>query len=373
MLRSQILGDNNTKKSAAISSFDELVLFLSQTRDFLCSIISALDPLFNSDLSTLYGKEYQIKRDNLIYACQNLVFIEKEKTSIASIKAFLDDALDFRKYIKKLVNTISTTDNNTLQDFYVYCVNAIDELNKLPKLYKETFYFITKRPYSIEKYRLYFDCAAFGRGWDLSKEADYLVTLFKRENKFYLGIRRRGAVIDFEELEEKYPARGQKCYEKMMYKSFDFNKGFPAVVFSKLVLEKFAQGKEEVVFSGPNFNKPFILAKEDVLAKFTIYDGKIQEKEAAKTQYLKEYYTATSDYIGYQKAIHTRIEIAKRFIDSYKAFEFFDMTQILPTVEYTSWSEFVNHVNEFTYGIRWQKISEDAIKELVERGDLFFF
>ena len=60
----------------------------------------------------------------------------------------------------------------------------------------------------------------------------------------------------------------ENCYEKMIYKSFDFIKGFPSAIFSKLVLEKFGNGAEEIVFSGELYNQPFILSKEDFAQKF---------------------------------------------------------------------------------------------------------
>ncbi len=51
---------------------------------------------------------------------------------------------------------------------------------------------------------MFFDCAAFGKGWDVNKESAYLVTILKRQEEFYLGVRRQGAQIDFESLAAKH-------------------------------------------------------------------------------------------------------------------------------------------------------------------------
>ena len=49
-------------------------------------------------------------------------------------------------------------------------------------------------------------------------------------------MRRQGAQIDFESLAAKYKPQ-QPYYEKMVYKAFDFIKGMPAVLFSKMILQ----------------------------------------------------------------------------------------------------------------------------------------
>ena len=369
LLQRQIMGGNYSSREGTISSFEELCSTLNNLRETISFLYSELDAIFSNKLQSIYSKEYYSKRNKVLEKAENLIFVEKDNKSITSIKEFLDSALSLRSFIKKLVYKLDKKDNEELT---ISLSDALDELGKLPEIYKNVYKFIVKKPYNLEKIRCYFNCAAFGKGWDLNKESAYLLNIFKKQDKYYLGIRRLGAVIDFSSLEDK-DAPINECYEKMIYKSFDFIKGFPSIVFSKLVLEKFAEGSEEVVFSDNLYNKPFVLTKEEFDQKYFIHDGKAYEKEASDTKFLKDYYTKTGDYEGYLKAVHKRIALAKKFIESYTAFNFFDMSDLKPTEEYTAWSDFINHVNEYTYGINWQKIPEYEIRKLVESGDLFFF
>lgn len=371
-LQRQVMSGSNYTRSNTFSCYDELKDSILSARDSFSSLLTSLDLVFNEEYSIPYFEKYLELRINLVTCIDNLVFVENEKKSTASIKAFLDNGLALRRFIKKLLYTLIKKEDNNLKRLSSACHDALEDLNILPSIYKKAYTYFTKKPYSIEKFRCYFNCAAFGKGWDLNKEADYLISLFRKQDKFYLGIRKLGSIIDYSALEDNNVAF-ENCYEKMIYKSFDFIKGFPSAVFSKLVLEKFGNGAEEIVFSGELYNQPFILSKEDFAQKFYIEDGKVQERDAAHTKYLKDYYKATGDYKGYLKAVHQRIDLAKRFIAAYKTFNYFDMSQLKPTEQYTSWIEFANHVNEFTYGISWQRIPESAIIDLVDRGDLFFF
>ena len=245
-------------------------------------------------------------------------------------------------------------------------------LASVPELYAKVRNYLTRKPYKQDKIRMFFDCAAFGKGWDVNKESAYLVTILKRQEHFYLGVRRQGAPIDFESLAAKYKPQ-QPYYEKMVYKAFDFIKGMPAVVFSKMILQKFVDGASEVVLDGEQFSAALVITRADFEQKYYVQNGELREREPENVPYLKQYLTKTGDEAGYKAAIAQRIDLAKRFIKAYKAFTFFDMSKLRETLDYESWTEFITHVNEFTYGLRWQKIAETSVKELVDAGNLFLF
>ena len=338
-------------------------------------------------------EEYAAKQEEVTEAAQALVFREKEADSIVSIKDYLTAVLALRRFMKQVLREEPQQQSKTQtqrsedaltaqeplqvdvenkQNLSLACGEAWEILANVPELYAKVRNYLTRKPYKQDKIRLFFDCAAFGKGWDVNKEAAYLVTLFRRNSHYCLGIRRQGAKIDFDAIAATCNEL-EPYYEKMVYKAFDFIKGMPAVVFSKMILQKFVEGASEVVLEGEQFSQSLVVTRADFEQKYYVEDGKLREHEPEDVPYLKQYVTKTGDGTGYKAAVAQRIELAKRFLKAYKTFEFFDMSRLKATSDYDSWTEFITHVNEFTYGLSWQKNSEASLKQLVEKGDLFLF
>lgn len=347
-LQKQILGEENTDEKGFASYAD--------VREAVLELRTGLEKANISD------DAHELTED-LVNAGAQLRFKEHDQQSIDSIKKYLDAAMQLRRWVKARLKEQGEGADEAL--------NALWEaLQRVPSLYNQARIYLTRKPYSKEKKRLFFDCAAFGKGWDVNKEAAYLVTMLRRQGKYYLGVRRMGAKIDFVALSDEQAAN---AYEKMVYKAFDFVKGMPAVLFSKLVLQKFVDGAAEVVFESELYSKPLVVARADFEQKYCVENGQLRERDPGDIKYLKEYLYQTGDEIGYKIAVQQRIDLAKRFLQSYKAFEFFDFSELKPTEAYNSWTEFLLHVNQFTYGLRWQDIPEQTMKKLVDKGDLYLF
>lgn len=413
LLQNQVLGgkENKTEGFTEYTQIREAVWALRST---VLDILDVLSAAFEQNANLEVLAKYQEIETAVRESSHMMFFQDQDSNSVVSIKAFLDAVLGLRRMLKVLLSDgveygdkvkdklLMASDNvkeqqelpkiikesNEYADLYKVSkgsnaqenllstsAEAWQQLESMPALYNQVRYFLTRKPYKKDKIRLFFDCAAFGKGWDVNKEKDYLLTLFRKQGLYYLGIRRRGAVIDFDKLacEGESSDFLNNCYEKMVYKSFDFVKGMPAVLFSKMILQKFSEGAAEVVLDNSLFSRSMDITKADFEQKYRVVDGSLQELESDEIKYLKQYLLKTRDEAGYLAAVHQRIDLAKRFIASYKAFEFFDMSQLKPTDEYTSWTDFLLHVNKFTYGLRWQKLPELGLKQLVEAGDLFLF
>lgn len=85
----------------------------------------------------------------------------------------------------------------------------------------------------------------------------------------------------------------------MLYKSFDFVKGMPAMLFSKMILQKFLEGATEVVLESELFRKPMVVTRADFEQKYYVENGKLREKEGEEIKYLKPYLLQTGDEAGY--------------------------------------------------------------------------
>ena len=391
MLQRQVLSGGLDMRPATFATYAEMRDAVCAMKDSLPKVFAQLDAAFaantgpeepslealteNKQAKVAVNSQqelaltYQEKRTAIKESIIKLFFREKDAASILSIKSFLLAVLALRRFIKHILkNGIVISED--VQNMLMQCSNAWELLQAVPNLYKNVRGFLIRKPYKTDKIRMFFDCAAFGKGWDVNKEAAYLLTLFRKDGHYYLGVRRRGAIIDFNSMESQ---KDEDCYEKMVYKSFDFIKGMPSVLFSKLVLQKFADGAQRVIFDNEQFSEPFELTREDFFQKYYVTDGEARELEDGQVKYLKGYLLKTGDEAGYREAVRQRIELAKRFIKAYKTFAFFDMSQLKPSADYATWTDFTLHVNEFTYGIRWQRIPQTKLQQLVEEGDLFLF
>lgn len=367
MLHKQVMSGGSDKK-VPFDLYTEMQNAVISLKNSLTEIFSLLDEAFSAELEL--ADTYQRLRQEISDSADNLLFREHDEQSIVSLKRFLTAVLALRRFSKKTLRGYEQECAGDQEEIFLACSNAWSLLEEVPQLYAKVHSYLTRKPYKIDKIRCYFDCAAFGKGWDVNKESAYLLTLFRREERFYLGIRRQGAKINFADMPTNTT---EICYEKMVYKSFDFVKGFPGVVFAKSVLQKFVEGAERVVLDGDLYSCPLVVIREDFEQKYFVENGTLHEREAGAIKYLKEYYAQSGDLAGYRQAVRQRIELAKRFIAAYTTFDFFDMSQLKPASAYESWTDFLVHVNKFTYGLRWQRVPIAVIEKLVAAGDLFFF
>ena len=189
------------------------------------------------------------------YEGTNLI---NDKDAIEKIKQFLDSMKSLVSFIRCFEGTGQEPDRDEIFD------GEFDTGKKtfyyLNNIYNKTRNYVTKKPYSIEKYKLNFDNAELLTGWDLNKETSKASIILKKDNLYYLGIMKksdRRVFLNVPETESTY-----NCYEKMEYKLLPGpNKMLPKRFFAKSNIDYYDPSpeimriyKEGTFKKGDNFN-----------------------------------------------------------------------------------------------------------------------
>lgn len=255
-----------------------------------------------------------------------------EENERANTKVLLDA-------IKKLQELVSwfITDNTEDLDgrFYNLLVDKYEVLQDVISLYNRARNFITKKPYSLEKFKLNFYCPTLLAGWDKNKEKENLSIIFRKDGTYYLGIvNKNKKEILFNALSASHDNLEGEKYEKMEYKQipgaaknlahkFFSQKGIKEFHPSEELLEKYKQSCHKI---GPSFDLDFL---HELIA---FYKSSIEQCE------WKEY-----------------------------NFQFAD------TESYNNINEFYKDVDDQAYKISFKDVSVALVDELVDSGVLYLF
>ena len=271
-----------------------------------------------SELKSLLNNPYP-QESNLI----------NDKESVSKIKNFLDSLKDLQKFIKPLLGKGDEADKDTRfsGDFQPLWT----ELDALTPLYNKVRNYLTRKPYSQEKFKLNFENSTLMSGWDQNKERKNTTVILQKDGLYYLGImnKQNNKIFDA----SKLPSDGE-CYRKMVYKLLPGpNKMLPKVFFSKSRIGEFKPSKKiiEIKESGSSKGETFKL--EDWHALIDFYKESI-----AKHPDWKEF-----------------------------GFEFSD------TKTYENINRFFDEIEQQGYKISFQDVSVSYIDRLVKEGKLYLF
>lgn len=222
MLRKQVMSGNSDNKMqfADYAQMQNAIILLKKS---LTEIFAVLDRFCEAE--TLLADKYQKLRQEILESAQNLLLREHDEQSIISIKRFLTAVLALRRFVKKVLRGYEQNFESEQEEIFLACSNAWNLLEDMPRLYLKVRSYLTRKPYKTDKIRCYFDCAAFGKGWDVNKESAYLLTMFRRRECYYLGIRRQGAKINFADMQS---ITDENCYEKWCINLLILLRDFPA-------------------------------------------------------------------------------------------------------------------------------------------------
>ena len=283
----------------------------------LSELLNTIDEKYN-DCKCILDKEYSDNSNELL----------KDKESIEKIKEFLDSIKSVQELVKLLIpkNKAIETDSS----FYNSLNYAV--LEEIIPLYNKVRNYLTKKPYSTEKFKLNFDCPTLLSGWDLNKEEANLGTLFEKDGKYYLGIINK----DNRKIFTKYSETSSKnCYKKIEYKLLPGpNKMLPKVFFSDTRINYF----------NPN---------EDLLSKY--------QKGCHKK----------GDNFDLNFC-HELINFFKQAIQKHEDWCKFNFN-FSDTNTYKDISQFYKEVEHQGYKISYTDISEEYINQLVDEGKLYLF
>lgn len=267
---------------------------------------------------TLLSNEYQHKKS-----------LAKNDKAVELIKTFLDSIKAYEAFLKQLYGSGKEEKKDNL--FYGKFAERFEEIKKVDLIYNKVRNYITKKPYSNEKLKLNFQNSQFLEGWDKNKEKDYRTVLLRKDGKYFLGIMEKGNNKIFENL----PEDSESSFEKMEYKLLpDPSKMLPKVFFAASNTELFNPSNEIL---------------------------KIREKgsfKKGKTFDLNE--------------CHKFIDFYKDCIEKHPDWCKFGF-KFTETKDYADISKFFREVSDQGYSIKFRKISEEYLKDLVKDGKLYLF
>lgn len=269
---------------------------------------------------------------------------EKKKTLI---KDYLDSLKIFEKTMEYFKGKGLEEGRDEL--FYGEFLPALSSLETLDSLYNKVRNYVTKKPYSTDKYKLYFGSPQFLGGWQSSKEKDYISFLLREGNNYFLAVINRsckGATLLFDA-----PEDDDDIIEKMFYAQM----GSPVKDLPNLMV---INGKTERKTGRKDEN------------------GENKVLEELKERYLPEEINRIRKQKTYsgenfiRKDCEKYIEYYSERVKDYNpdfGFEF------KPASEYKNWLEFTDDVNRQAYSVRFNKISKKQIYKYVDEGRIFLF
>ncbi|MCD4693231.1 MAG: type V CRISPR-associated protein Cas12a/Cpf1, partial [Calditrichales bacterium] len=263
--------------------------------------------------------------------------VSKEK-----IKLFLDSIKDLMWFIKPL--QIGTTVENKDVGFYNYYSGLFDQINLVTLLYDKTRNYLTKKPYSTEKFKLNFDNSHFLSGWAQDYETKGGL-IFLKDNNYYLGIvDKKLTNIDKSNLNKKTENNPVSCI------IYDFQKPD-----NKNIPRLFIRSK------GDNFAPAVSKYELPVNEIIEIYDqGKF------KTGYKK------NNPDEFKKCLTRMIDYFKEGFQKHESYNHYNF-QWKPSNQYIDISEFYKDAESSCYQLMFEKINYDELLELVDQGKIYLF
>ena len=259
--------------------------------------------------------------------------IENKETAL-NIKKDLDDIMWIYHWLQTfIIDEVVEKDNA----FYAELEDIYYELENVVTLYDRIRNYVTRKPYSTQKFKLNFASPTLASGWSRSKEFDNNAIILLRNNKYYIAIFNVNNKPDKQIIKGSEEQRLSTDYKKMVYN----------------------------LLPGPNKMLPKVFIKSDT--------GK---RDYNPSSYIIE---------GYEKNRHIKssgnfdINYCHDLIDYYKAcinkhpewknygFKFEETTQ------YNDIGQFYKDVEKQGYSISWVYISEADINRLDEEGKIYLF
>lgn len=258
----------------------------------------------------------------------------ENKESALRIKKQLDDIMSLYHWLQTfIIDEVVEKDNA----FYAELEDICCELENVVTLYDRIRNYVTKKPYSTQKFKLNFASPTLAAGWSRSKEFDNNAIILLRNNKYYIAIFNVNNKPDKQIIKGSEEQRLSTDYKKMVYN----------------------------LLPGPNKMLPKVFIKSDT--------GK---RDYNPSSYILE---------GYEKNRHIKssgnfdINYCHDLIDYYKAcinkhpewknygFKFKETNQ------YNDIGQFYKDVEKQGYSISWAYISEEDINKLDEEGKIYLF
>lgn len=274
--------------------------------------------------------------------------LKNEKGKVQKVKLYLDALMDLQNFLKPLFIQLNKKEEEKAIElyekdtgFYEGFDSLFEVVKQIVPLYNRTRNYLTKKPYSVEKYKLNFENSTLADGWDKNKEKDNTCVLLMKDGQYFLGI------MDMDKKHKKIfegdlPDEGQ-CYKKIIYKQIsDASKDIQNLI---CINGKFQRKTKKL----------------DELKEKHIPDiAKIRSCQSYKTTNKNFNKEDLITFINYYKKAAT------------KYWDWCDFS-FRESDKYDSFKDFTDHVNSQGYKIDFQNISETYIDDCVKKGKLYLF
>jgi transposase len=327
IIKEAIWEANKPAKSKDLAADEEK--FFNKKNSYF-SIGQIDEALKSAKLSAEMMKYFQSESAEMIKQIQTTYSDWKQNTSNKELlKAFLDALLSYQRLLKPLS---APDDLEKDVAFYAYFDTYFASLSSAVKLYDKVRNFMTKKPYSLEKFKLNFENSTLLDGWDVNKESANTAILFRKNGLFYLGIMDKKHNNSFRNISNSSESDN---YEKIDYKLLPgANKMLPKVFFS-------------------NKNREYFNPSVSLLERYDTGEHKKGDK-------------FDLDFC------HQLIDFFKMSIQKHKDWKHFGF-EFSPTESYEDLSGFYREVEQQGYKISYKNIAASYIDSLVTDGKFYLF
>ncbi len=375
--------------------------------------------IFNFEFNELFQKEiidnqtgkkmhigYKVYKEEISKLLEDFK-VDKDSTVI--IKHFADSVLWIYQMAKYFALEKKRTwrDEYDLDTFYTdpkngylaFYENAYEEI---VQIYNKLRNYLTKKPYSTEKWKLNFQNSTLASGWDKNKEADNFTVILRKDGKYFLGLMRKGANKLFD---KRYGSEFSQGLEKGKYEKMNY-KYFPSP--SKMIPKTSTQ-VHEVKKHFKNSSEPFFLEESSSLGKFikqlkitkevfdlnnfeykksylsTLNGESPDESQRVKADskktgqvklFQKEFLNLSQNELLYKKSLFAWVDFCKEYLDCFPSTGdgFLQFKKyIQDTEKYESIDQFYKDIERGGYKISFQNISEEYISCKNQNSELYLF
>ena len=270
--------------------------------------------------------------------------LKNEENEVQVIKHYLDSLMDLQGFLRPLHLLFKEDKDMEIYEkdggFYSKFEELYEVVGQIISLYNQTRNYLTKRPYSVEKYKLNFENQLLADGWDKNKEGEKGCVLFMKERDYFLGIINKENKNIFQ---GSLPCDGE-CFKKMEYKLLpDPKKMLPKVFFGEKNIVTYAPSKEI----------------KDIRNR-----SSHTKSGDPKEGFEKEEFDL--------KKMRKMIDFFKESIEKHNDWRQFNF-QFSETECYDNLNDFYQEVKCQGYKITFRDISVNYLNQCVERGQLYLF
>lgn len=329
--------DNKHTKKTGTNKADNYYS-INELQEYVNSLNLDMDePIKINDyiVNTITGIQNKIKQTYREYLNISSILKLSEKRlpenneAIFLIKSFLDDLKELQIECYKIYKGKEAEGADPL--FYSEFADLYESLIPIIKIYDKVRNYVSKKPYSIKKYKLNFNNPQLLGGWDKNKERDYCCVLLLKDKNYYLAIMNKNRKI-FENIPSDYTG---DSYQKVVYKLLPGpNKMLPKVFFAKSNIDDYAPSDE--------INRIYKTGSFKTGANFNIDD------------------------------CHKMINYFKDSINKHPDWKQFGF-KFSPTNSYNNIAEFYKEVHDQGYSLKFEYIPTSYVEERVNAGELYLF